>query len=65
MKTMKSKCGASNPTTQKSTPKMNMGGMAMKKTGGMAMQKPMMNMGGMAKKKPMSYGYGGMATKRK
>ena len=51
MKTMKSKCGASNPTTQKSTPKMNMGGMAMKKTGGMAMQKPMMNMGGMAKKK--------------
>jgi len=57
MKMTKAKCGASNPATQASTPKMNMGGMAM--------QKPMMNMGGMAKKKPMGYGYGGMATKRK
>jgi hypothetical protein len=57
MKMTKAKCGASNPATQASTPKMNMGGMAMKK--------PMMNMGGMAKKKPMSYGYGGMASKRK
>ena len=45
MKMNKAKCGASNPATQKSTPKMNMGGMAMKKKpmgygkGGMAYSK--------------------------
>ena len=46
MKMSKAKCGASNPATQKSTPKMNMGGMAMKKKkpisysyGGMAYRK--------------------------
>jgi hypothetical protein len=44
MKATKAKCGASNPATQKSTPKMMMGGMAMKK-------KPGMMYGGMAKKK--------------
>ncbi len=44
MKATKAKCGASNPATQKSTPKMMMGGMAMKK-------KPGMMHGGMAKKK--------------
>jgi len=45
MKATKAKCGASNPATQKSTPKMMMGGMAMKK------KKPGMMYGGMAKKK--------------
>jgi len=55
MKAMNAKCGASNPATQKSTPKMMMGGMAMKKPkmtyGGMAMKKkPGMMNGGMAKK---------------
>ena len=45
MKMSNSKCGASNPASQKSTPKMNMGGMAMKKKpmgygkGGMAYSK--------------------------
>ncbi len=48
MKMTKAKCGASNPATQKSTPKMNMGGMAMKK------KKP----------KPMGYSYGGMASRK-
>jgi hypothetical protein len=43
MKTNKAKCGASNPATQKSTPKMMYGGMASKK--------PKMNYGGMAYKK--------------
>ena len=55
MKMNKAKCGASKPATQKSTPKMNMGGMAMKKPmsgmGGMAKNKPMMSMGGTAMKK--------------
>lgn len=57
MKATKAKCGASNPATQKSTPKMMMGGMGMKKPkmtyGGMAMnkKKPGMMNGGMAKKK--------------
>ena len=44
MKSTKAKCGASNPATQKSTPKMMSGGMAMKK-------KPAMMYGGMAHKK--------------
>lgn len=46
MKMNKAKCGASMPSTQKSTPKMNMGGMMMKK------KKPMgYSYGGMAMKK--------------
>ena len=44
MKTKKANCGASVPATQKSTPKMMMGGMAVKKP---------------------TYGYGGMAVKKK
>lgn len=44
MKMNKAKCGASNPASQKSTPKMNMGGMAMKK-------RPGYSYGGMATKK--------------
>jgi len=56
MKATRAKCGASNPATQKATPNMMMGGMAMKKPkmtyGGMAMKKkPGMMNGGMAKKK--------------
>jgi hypothetical protein len=43
MKNNSAKCGASNPATQKSTPKMMMGGMAVKKPkygyGGMAVKK--------------------------
>jgi len=50
MKMTKAKCGASNPATQGSTPKMNMGGMAMK-TKPMN-EKPAYGMGGMATKKP-------------
>jgi len=57
----KAKCGASNPATQGSTPKMNMGGMAMK-TKPMN-EKPAYGMGGMATKKP-KYGMGGMAMKK-
>ena len=56
MKATNAKCGASNPATQKSTPKMMMGGMAMKK--------PAMTYGGMAMKKKPAYGYGGMAAKK-
>ena len=44
MKATKTKAGASNRATQKSTPKMMKGGMGMKK-------KPGMMHGGMAKKK--------------
>ena len=44
MKMTKAKCGASNPATQKVTPKMNMGGTMMKK-------KPSYGHGGMAMKK--------------
>jgi len=44
MKANKAKCGASNSATQKSTPKMMSGGMAMKK-------KPAYGYGGMATKK--------------
>ncbi len=47
MKSTKAKCGASNPATQKSTPKMMSGGMAMKK-------KPAMMYGGMAHKRKKS-----------
>ena len=43
MKATKTKAGASNRATQKSTPKMMKGGMGMKK--------PKMTYGGMAKKK--------------
>lgn len=43
MKTTKANCGASVPAKQKSTPKMMMGGMAVKKPkygyGGMAVKK--------------------------
>ena len=44
LKMPKAKSGASNPATQKATPKMNMGGMMMKK-------KPSYGHGGMAMKK--------------
>tara|TARA_B100000780_G_C20997347_1_gene398975 strand:- start:286 stop:456 length:171 start_codon:yes stop_codon:yes gene_type:complete len=48
MKMSKSKCGASNPATQKSTPKMNMGGMMM----GKAKSKPRYAPGNAGKKRP-------------
>ena len=48
MKTNKAKCGASNPATQKSTPKM-MGG-------GMTYKKPKVMYGGMAHKKKKQFG---------
>ena len=57
MKATKTKAGASNRATQKSTPKMMKGGMGMKK--------PKMTYGGMAKKKKKpGMMHGGMAKKK-